>query len=191
MRVRGIRRACLCLLLSLVLLGTGGCRQRVHPGHQSAGAGEQDKQELLPNDSAHSSQGSEQLDGGQTQPIQETDLSGQPDEPDGHAETRENPESTRREYDAAANADIRAGEPHRIQSPGDGSGFFEYASDGLSSVARLNAQADKSATQLTFVEESDRVSATETGDAAESALEYYRLLLAERTESLFECKKIV
>lgn len=184
-RMRGMKRICLCLLLLSVLLGTAGCRERIHSEQRQAGTGEQTGQ------AAGSGGGTRQSspeDSSAGEWAESAD-SRQMDEPDGESETKENPESSRKEYDASADAEIRGGEPNRIQLEGNGSGFYEYASDALGAVSRVKDEAEKSATQLSWVEESDRISASDSGDTAESALQYYSLLLAERTETIFECKR--
>ena len=189
MNKKDIQRFCLLFLLLCVLLGTGGCRQRIHPGQGKRQAGEQDDGVSVQNNRVGGIEGQNRTDGRAASEMNETELSLSLDEPDSESKTRENEKSSHREYDALADADIRSGEPHRIQSQGTGSGFFEYAPDALSAVSRLNAESEKSATKLNWVEESDRVSASESGAAADSALQYYRLLLEERTNSLFECKR--
>lgn len=176
----------ICLLLMILLL-LSGCRKRTgvsSPSEQTAALHPADTE----TETAESGHGNETG----SHSVEDSTQSGEvlSDEMTESEQTRENPESRRREYDETADVEIRDGQAKRLQDAGDGEGFFEYAADALGAVSRADEHAERTATRTSWVEQSDRLSASETGELSESALRYYTVLLAERTSSLFECKKL-
>ena len=153
------------LLLLLLCLALTGCRARII-------------QSALPDaeriESAGESPGS-----GQT----EADSGENPDR------TTENPEARQKEFDENAAVEIVAGTDRSLHGPGEGDGAYTAVVSGQP-AARLNADADESAWQTVSAPESERMGTAEDAEMADSAFRYYSVLLKERSESLYACKKL-
>lgn len=101
----------------------------------------------------------------------------------------ENPEAKQKEYDENAAVEIVAGLERALHGPGEGSGTFIAIDSGLPAV-RLNADAEETARQTVAAEESDRMGTSSDAEMADSVFRYYTVLLRERSESLYACKKL-
>ena len=172
-------------MLLMLLLFLSGCRRRTGLNSPEEQPGLHNKE--MAAESASVGSGEQAEPSSSKDENHETELS---DERTESELTQENPESRHREYDERADAEIREGKAQRLQDEGDGEGFFAYAPDALGAVSRADSDAERTATRTSWVEKSDRLSASESGEISDSALKYYTVLLAERTSSLFECKKL-
>ena len=103
--------------------------------------------------------------------------------------TRENPEATPKEFDENAAVEIVAGLDHALYGPGEEDGAFAYGDTGQP-ASKLNADAGDTARQTVAALESNRVGTAEDAEMADSAFRYYTVLLRERSESLYVCKKL-
>ena len=103
--------------------------------------------------------------------------------------TQENPEAAQKEYDENAAVEIVAGLDRTLQGPGEEDGAFAYDGSGQP-AAKLNADAAETARQTVAAEESDRMGTAEDAAMADSVFRYYTVLLRERSESLYVCKRL-
>ena len=152
------------LLLSLCLVLTG-CRARII--------------QSVPLDAETVESAGENAGSGQT----ETDAGENRDR------TRENPQAKQKEFDENAAVEIVAGTDRALHGPGEGEGAYTAVDSGLP-AARLNADAHESARQTVAAKESDRMGTAEDAEMADSAFRYYTVLLKERSESLYVCKRL-
>ena len=112
-------------------------------------------------------------------------------EPDGTGErTRENPESSRREYDGNAPVEIVPGTERLLHTTGEGEGAPLSDEESPDRVSRLDAAADQPALQTVPAESAEEKGVSEDAEEAESAMTYFTVLLEDRTDSLFECKRL-
>ena len=161
------------LLLSLCLL-LCGCRTRIHGGSDA----------LRP-DAAESSAdeaGQGESFSGEAEPEEAGDGSG--------SQTRENPEASRKEYDENAPAEIVPGTDRLLHQAGEGNGASAANEDAGTRANQLNDQAGETAVQTMAADEAEQMGVSEEGEAADSALTYYTVLLQDRLGSLFECKRL-
>ncbi len=104
-------------------------------------------------------------------------------------ETRENPEAAGREFDEKADAEIEEGQDRSVHGPGEGDGYALQGEDDTR-ANQLSGDAGKTAKQTLTASEAEAMGISADGDAADSLMTYYEVLLAQRTASLFECKKL-
>ncbi len=103
--------------------------------------------------------------------------------------TRENPEAVQKEFDENAAVEIAAGLDRTLHGPGEEDGAFAFG-ETWRQTAKLNADAKETARQTVAAEESDRMGTAEDAEMADSAFRYYTVLLKERSESLYACKRL-
>lgn len=103
--------------------------------------------------------------------------------------TRENSEAAQKEFDENAAVEIVAGLDRALYGPGEEDGAFAYGDAGQP-ASKLNADAGETARQTVGAPESDRIGTAEDAAMADSAFRYYTVLLRERSESLYVCKKL-
>ena len=103
--------------------------------------------------------------------------------------TRENPEARQKEFDENAAVEIIAGTDRLLHGPGEGEGASTAVYAGMP-AARLNADAEETARQTVAVQESERMGTATDAEMADSAFRYYTVLLKERSESLYACKRL-
>ena len=179
----GMLRPTAALLLALLLaLPLTGCRVRTLDVGESDAAGQYDTDAsggaLTADDNVRAAAG-----GGQSDSRLEA-------EPDPEADTRENPNAERREYDELADAEIVAGLDRFVHGQGDGDGAPLTGADEGAALSRLDDTADKKATLTLTVDESERLGVDSAADVADSAQQYYTALLRDRLDTLFECKRL-
>lgn len=125
---------------------------------------------------------------------EETDPDGNPGEQEKNAEpgerTRENPEASRKEYDENRPAEILPGTERTIHEDGEGSGLSGDGENADRTAAKLNGEADATATRKVSAEEAERLGVSDEGEKADSAETYFSVLLRERAGSLFECQRL-
>lgn len=164
------KRALILLIASALLLS--GCRARVvstgQPNPADAGAADEKRtgpaaMESAPADSQES-------------------------EPSGDR-TRENPEASRKEYDENAAAEIVDGTNRLLSDQGEGDGAGLSSPEAPESAAQVSAQAEETALQTLAVPEAEKTGVSPDAEAADSALTYYTVLLADRLGSLYECQR--
>ena len=103
--------------------------------------------------------------------------------------TRENPEAAQKEFDENAAVEIVAGLDRALYGPGEEEGAFAFGDAGQP-ASKLNADAKETASQTVDAPESDRMGTAEDAETADSVFRYYTVLLRERSESLYVCKKL-
>lgn len=163
------RRMLMLLLAACLILPLAGCRQRI---------------ETAP---AASARISDEAAAGETGEEAKTDAA----DADGSGErTRENPESSRKEYDEHASAEIAPGTERLLHSEGEGSGAPVAESDAEKTASQAREDAEETATQTAAAAEADKKAASPEGEEADSALTYYTVLLQDRLGSLFECQRL-
>ena len=153
------------LLLLLCLVCLTGCRARITPSAAVGADGKEAAGEEAGN--------------------------GYPEEEAGEdrEHTRENPEATQKEFDENAAVEIVAGLDRALHGPGEEDGAFAYGGSGQP-ASKLNADAGEIARQTMDAPESDRMGTAEDAETADSVFRYYTVLLRERSESLYVCKKL-
>ncbi len=109
---------------------------------------------------------------------------------DSAGQTRENPDSPRREFDEAAEAEVVPGLERELSGEGEGQAASVPKEDAERSSARLSGEAPLPATLTVPAEDAERAGISEDAEEAQSALQYYSVLLEERQSSLFECKRL-
>ncbi len=104
--------------------------------------------------------------------------------------SRENPESRRREYDDNADADLLEEQPKTVQTQGEGEEGFSETPDGNRQVDTIREDADRTATRTVSAETAERLGISDDAPEAASAQLYFSVLLQERLDTLFECKRL-
>lgn len=153
------------LLLFLLCLALTGCRARIV--------------QAAPTDAETIESAGENAGSGQTEA----------DAGENRDRTKENPEAKQKEFDENAAVEIVAGTDRTLHGPGEGEGAYTAVASGLP-AARLNADATETARQTVSAPESERMGTAEDAAMADSAFRYYTVLLKERSESLYACKKL-
>ena len=171
------RRLLLMLLAGLLLLG--GCRVRTTPD-VSADQGISQPEKAF--------SGTEQQTGGAAAKTET--LNGEPEEPDSGDRTRDNPESDRKEYDETADAEIIPGASHTAAGEGTGEAAGSEPADTDRRENQLDDGAQKTATRVVTAGEADRRGVADDAKPAETAADYYRVLLADRLGTLMECQRL-
>ncbi len=180
---KSVKRRLILLLLAACLLLTG-CRARIYgsgwsdiPDSSAAGAPEETRREG----------GLTETGGSALSEEREETADGNMDEPGGR--TKENPESSRKEYDENAAVEVVPGTGRLLHQEGEGDGASAAGREGQESVSRLNDRADETAVQTAAAQEAEKMGADPDAEAAESAMTYYTVLLQDRLDSLFECQR--
>ncbi len=169
-------------LLLLLLAGTlilGGCRVRTTP---DLPAGQDDPQ------AGKASAGQEQRADGKDTAAEPSD--GEPEASDSGEWSRDNPDADRKEYDETADTEIIPGAPHTASGDGTGETAGRDTADSEQRASLLDDEAEKSATRIVTVGEAERLGEAEDAKPAETAADYYRVLLQDRLGSLMECKRL-
>lgn len=168
----------LLLLLAAALLVLTGCRTRTTAPGVLPDAGRSAAVGLpVPGSGSQSGLG---------EGVESDDRTGEPGAAD--ARTTADPTAIRREYDDQAPARIAAGADHRVHDTGEGDGRSLSAEDAAP-MDQLSQDAERTATQSVPAGEADRQGTAPDAEAADTFLTYYTVLLAERTDSLFECQR--
>ena len=174
MRQNARKKTLLVLLTILLALTAAGCRTRVTVG-TGAGQGDGTGAEKAGAASSLSS-------GTSDEPVIGEGEKGGP--------TVEDPRSEKREFDETASAEIVAGTDRELHGGGDGAGLSAWGGEGAPSAPKIDAQADKTATQTLPSQDAERMGASEDGEEAPSSLTYYTVLLRDRLGTLYECKRM-
>ena len=176
-----MKRALLLLLAAGLVLLLSGCRVRTGGGREdavSAAAG------------GIQSGGPGEGTAGAAGTVPD---SGETDRAEGEASgerTRENPDSSRKEYDENAQAEVVPGTDRLLHGEGDGNGaFLEADGENPEAVRRLNDRAEEAAVQEVPAPEAEKKGVSEDAEKADSAMTYYTVLLQERSGSLYECQR--
>ncbi len=104
--------------------------------------------------------------------------------------TKENPLAHRKEYDESAPAQILPGGDRFVDESGAGSGRSVPSPEEVETVSRLDDAAEETAERTVPVAEADDLGVSEDAEEADSALKYYTVLLEDRLDTLFECKRV-
>ncbi len=179
MKIRKTVYAALLLALCLLL---SGCRTRT--GLSGPGTPADPGQQA--GDSSVAFAGSRPDDG--PEPDKATDEQEKNEEPGD--QTKENPEASRKEYDENRPAEILSGAERTVHESGEGAGFSGSGENADRTAAKLDGNAEKTATRTVPAEEAEQAGISEEAEEADSAMSYYSVLLQERTGSLFECQRL-
>jgi hypothetical protein len=173
----------LILLLSLIfLLFIAGCRVRLVP----AGSGEVAETNSLADMNIPGF--------GET----ENNVPSQPKDPtsdklkeisSNDVETLQNQDSLRKEFDENADAEITGGTDRLLHQEGEGAGSSEDSNESALRSSKLKENVEDTALLTVPADEAEQAGVSEDGEEAESILEYYTVLLQDRSRSLFECKR--
>ncbi len=170
----------LAALILAVLCGLlSGCRTRLTgqrpAGDLPAAPGE--------TSAAPTGQGEQADAASKTQPIAG-------DAADHPGETVENRDADRREFDENAAVEIVGGTGRSLNGPGEGGGADHTGAAMERSVPMLDSGAPETASQTVSAESSEQLGAADDAREADSALQYYTVLLEDRLGTLFECKRL-
>ncbi len=171
------RRLLLMLLAGILFLG--GCRVRTTPDIPA--------QQESPRSGGAVSGKDRQPDGSTAGT--ET-RSGEPEQSDAGDETRDNPEADRKEYDETADAEIIPGASHTAAGEGAGVPAGRESAETDRRENLLDDEAQKTATRVVSTGEAERKGVADDAKPAETAADYYRVLLADRTGTLMECQRL-
>ena len=105
-------------------------------------------------------------------------------------QTRENPASSRKEYDENAPAEIEPGTDRLLHKAGEGNGASAAKEESGTTASQVNDLADETAVQTTAAENAAQMGVSEDADAADSAMTYFNVLLQDKMGSLFECQRL-
>ena len=164
-----------CLILS-------GCRIRTTGSGSAPGQGREE-----PGAPQQASGAGTLADGG---PAQDEKPGEQEKSGEAGDRTKENPEASRKEYDENAPAEIVPGTDRMIHGEGEGEGAFAPGEDAAKAVTKLNDSAGETATRTVAADEAEQKGVSEEGEEAESAREYFTVLLEDRMGCLFECQRL-
>ncbi len=120
--------------------------------------------------------------------LSEGEESGEPG--DDGSRTVENPEAARKEYDENAPVEILSGTERALHGEGEGAGGSRIREESSLRGALLSDSAEEAATRTLPAESAEEKGVSEDGAEADSALTYYTVLLRDRVDSLFECKRL-
>ena len=105
-------------------------------------------------------------------------------------QTKESPNSSRKEYDENAPAEIVPGTDRLLHGEGEGNGAPSEKEEAAQKANRLNDQAEEKATQTVAAQEAEQRGVSEDAEAADSAFDYFTVLLQDKMGSLFECQRL-
>ena len=184
-----MRKAARIILLPALLLMTlllTGCRSRTIMTAQDISRQNTVEEEGQTDGSVSG----EQLSSSDASDVPETGETEGSAEPDPNGQTKENPDSDRKEYDESAAVELADGTERHIHGGGEGPGAFTEAESEEPGVLKLNESAEETATQTAAVDEAERMGVSGDAEAADSAMTYYTVLLQDRLGSLYECKRL-
>lgn len=167
-------------LLLMLCLTASGCRTRTGISRQTGPDDPQDPAGSLPASVSASLPGEETDSEAEEQ--EKNDDSGE--------QTKENPEASRKEYDESRPAEILPGTERTVHGEGEGNGLSASGNETGRTAAKLNEEAERTATQTVPAEKAEQAGVSEDAAEADSAMTYYEVLLQDRTGSLFECQRL-
>lgn len=178
MKGMNVKRQRLLLTLLAAALLLGGCRVRTTP---DLPAGQEGRQAGIPAGREQQPEGNADV----------TDMAdSEPEVSDSGERSQDNPEANRKEYDETADTEIIPGAAHIAAEEGTG----EAAGTGTAEADRreslLDEAAEKSATRIISAGEAERMGVAEDAKSAETAADYYRVLLQDRLGTLMECQRL-
>ncbi len=169
------KKLILAALLAVLCLTLSGCRTRTGTGGQApedSGSGSGEPSVIL-------------VDAGPEENADEQEKNGEPG-----AGTKENPEARRKEYDEDAPAEIVPGAALAVHGGGEGEGLSGSGDNAEQSAAKLSESAEKAAVETAAAESAEQKGVSPDADEADSAAAYYTVLLQDRADSLFECRRL-
>ena len=173
-----MKRVIFMILAVVLLIVMTGCRVRTTPDIPAEnGSMEQSGENTGGQEERQGTAATESADSGQ-----EVSDSGKA--------ARENPEAERKEYDETADAEIIPGAVHTAAREGTGDAAGRELAEADNRESLLGEEAEKSATMVVAVGEAARMGVAEDAKTAETVMEYYRVLLKDRTGSLMECQRL-
>ncbi len=172
----------LALMLCLALL-LCGCRARVGGGggeHAGPDASSGPVNELRQGESTSPAAAA----GREEENVQD------PNGGEANGRTKENPDSSRKEYDENAPAEIVPGTDRELGGAGDGDGASETVEDAEKGADMVSDRAEETARRTIAAGEAEQMGVSEDADEADSALTYYTVLVRERMGSMYECQRL-
>ena len=110
--------------------------------------------------------------------------------PDPDALTETDPEAERRTFSDTADAELTPDAENVLTSTGQGENTAGHNGEQEHSGAAEAPDAVQTATETVGAENAENTGADEAGKTADSSLNYYETLLADRLGSLFECQRL-
>ena len=178
MRIKKKKLLCLFLLLALCPI-LAGCRVRTSvSGNLESASAVPTEAPSLPGARSDS----------RVDPSETADEQKKNEETGG--QTKENPESSRNEYDESAPALIVPETDQTLARKGEDRGAPLADESAESAADQESAEAKDTATLTAAAEEAEKMGVSEEAREADSALTYFTVLLRDRLDSLFECKRL-
>ena len=147
-------------LLLMLCLTVSGCRTRTGISGQTGLDDLNDRAESF------SVPGSGSLPDAETD--SETDEQEKND--DSGERTKENPEASRKEYDESRPAEILPGTERTVHGEGEGNGLSASGNETGRTAAKLNEEAERTATQTVPAEKAEQAGVSEDAAEADSAM---------------------
>ena len=171
-----MKRLLLLLFTALLLLSLTACRSRttVTETPDTAFSGENGTPDTQ--------------DG--TLPSEEQEFSSTVSTPDPDAPTEVDPEAERRTFSDTADAELTPDAENALAGNGQGENAVGHNGEQEHSGAAEAPDAPQTATETVGAENAEKTGADEAGKTADSSLNYYETLLADRLGSLFECQRL-
>lgn len=127
--------------------------------------------------------------GGRTVSVAEETPAEEDEQPAADGLTVEDPDAIRKQYDENAAAEIIPGTERTVHGEGEGSGSFMESDEAEGSAAKLDENASEPASMTVPADQAEETGVSEDAEAAETALQYYTVLLQDRQKSLYECQR--
>ena len=171
-----MKRILLFLFTALLLLSLTACRSRTTV--------------MEAPDAAVSGEGGtpDRQDG--TFPSEDQALPSTDSTPDPDAPTETDPEAERRIFSDTADAELTPDAENALAGTGQGENAVGHNGEQEKSGAAEAPDATQAATETVGAENAEKTGADEAGKTADSSLNYYETLLADRLGSLFECQRL-
>ena len=125
-----------------------------------------------------------------TLPSEEQEFSSTVSTPDPDAPTEVDPEAERRTFSDTADAELTPDAENALAGNGQGENAVGHNGEQEHSGAAEAPDAPQTATETVGAENAEKTGADEAGKTADSSLNYYETLLADRLGSLFECQRL-
>ena len=125
-----------------------------------------------------------------TLPSEDQEFSSTVSTPDPDAPTEVDPEAERRTFSDTADAELTPDAENALAGNGQGENAVGPNGEQEHSGAAEAPDAPQTATETVGAENAEKTGADEAGKTADSSLNYYETLLADRLGSLFECQRL-
>ena len=171
-----MKRLLLFLFTALLLLSLTACRSRT-TGTET------------PDAAVSGENGTPDTQDG-TLPSEDQELPSTDSTPDPDAPIETDPEAERRIFSDTADAELTPDAENALAGTGRGENAVGHNGGQEDSGAAEAPDAPQTATETVGAENAEKTGADEAGKTADSSLNYYETLLADRLGSLFECQRL-